>query len=58
MFHFHKWSKWEVTHETEVVRTYRHNNERIIVGYAYIQKRVCATCGFTAYDKQQVKAGA
>jgi hypothetical protein len=51
MFHWHAWSKWEVSHTTDIVRS----SDDAIIGYAFIQKRVCAKCGYAQYKKQEVR---
>lgn len=52
MFHFHKWSKWESYVEQDVISGLTGG----VIGYSFIQKRVCEKCGFVQYNQQQTKA--
>lgn len=52
IFHFHKWSLWEEFAKTDVVRPFTGG----VIGYAFIQKRVCKTCGLTQYNEQRIMA--
>ncbi len=61
MFHIHKWSKWEIFKEGNLLAVDRKfpgewqygTKESRVVGLAVFQKRTCEKCGKTEIDIQE-----
>lgn len=49
MFHFHRWTVWEITESGEVI-----DRSGINKGKYYIQSRRCVKCGFIQHNREIV----
>lgn len=46
----HKWSKWQPDFKTDMV-----NKNGIVIGWIFVQKRICEKCGLEKRKKQVIK---
>lgn len=51
-FHFHTWSMWEEFSKSDIVKPLTGG----ILGWIFVQKRICHKCGLVQYKQDKIMA--